>query len=220
MNRRHVNLVRSPQIILPLILWQAVRPILEQEVSNVPHYLTSSSTHYLKYKHYISLWMVPRSLPGERVIDTALEEFTQNSRGCRPICYTSTKRTCENHHVNTHKESSGREATTEMEMATNQITWKQGQTSCSTTETALDSTWWERRKFAKYLEDLSLKAETKYSFWRATMNLKRPQIKIPPIRKENGSWARSDEEKALVFANHLEEVFTPNPPQGTQPILT
>lgn len=30
-----------------------------------------------------------------------------------------------------------------------------------------------------------------------------------PIRKQDGSWARSDDEKAWTFTNHLSEVFIP-----------
>jgi hypothetical protein len=44
---------------------------------------------------------------------------------------------------------------------------------------------------------------------------KRPQTPIPPIRKQDSSWARSDSEKAEVFAKHLEEVFTPLPPRNS-----
>jgi hypothetical protein len=39
---------------------------------------------------------------------------------------------------------------------------------------------------------------------------KRPQISIPPIRKSDRSWAKSDLEKAKNFAEHLSQVFTPH----------
>jgi hypothetical protein len=32
-------------------------------------------------------------------------------------------------------------------------------------------------------------------------------MQIPPIRKEDGKWARNDERKAERFANHLEKTF-------------
>ena len=38
----------------------------------------------------------------------------------------------------------------------------------------------------------------------------RPHISIPPIRKADGSWAKSDDEKAMAFADHLQQVFTPH----------
>lgn len=45
--------------------------------------------------------------------------------------------------------------------------------------------------------------------------MKRPQQSIPPIRKENGQWAKSDEEKATAFAEHLANVFKPYPSNTT-----
>lgn len=33
---------------------------------------------------------------------------------------------------------------------------------------------------------------------------------IPPLRREDGTWARSDPEKATTFAKHLQKVFTPH----------
>jgi hypothetical protein len=42
--------------------------------------------------------------------------------------------------------------------------------------------------------------------WKAAKKLRRPQISIPPIRKADRSWAKSDSEKATMFAEHLEQV--------------
>jgi hypothetical protein len=44
--------------------------------------------------------------------------------------------------------------------------------------------------------------------WKATKQFKRPQISIPPIRKSDRSWAKSDSEKATTFAEYLEQIFT------------
>lgn len=195
---------------------------IEQEVSNASHYLTSSSTNWLKYKHYISLRMVPLSLPGEREIDAAIEEFTQTLVDAARFA--------------TAPPLNGRAATkiitaTHIKKAVaEKRQLRRRWQKCRSPENKAELRSAQRKlrsllhdenedKFAKYLEDLSPKAETNYSLWKATKNLKRPQIKIPPIRKECGEWARSDEEKAIVFANHLERVFTPNPPQGTPHIL-
>jgi len=35
-------------------------------------------------------------------------------------------------------------------------------------------------------------------------------MSIPPIRRADGSWAKSDDEKAMTFADHLQQVFTPH----------
>jgi hypothetical protein len=47
-----------------------------------------------------------------------------------------------------------------------------------------------------------------HTIWKATKKLKRPQISVPPIRKADTSWVKSDSEKALTFAEYLEQVFT------------
>jgi hypothetical protein len=37
-----------------------------------------------------------------------------------------------------------------------------------------------------------------------------PSIAIPPIRKQDGSWARTNKEKTNLFANYFATVFPPN----------
>ena len=44
--------------------------------------------------------------------------------------------------------------------------------------------------------------------------IKPPVESEKPLRKPCGSWARSAEEKATLFANHLSEVFKPNLPKN------
>lgn len=61
-----------------------------------------------------------------------------------------------------------------------------------------------------YLRKLTNDRSTDYSLWKATKNLKRPIMQIPPIRNANGKWAKSEEEKAKRFAEHLEQIFQPN----------
>lgn len=64
-----------------------------------------------------------------------------------------------------------------------------------------------------YLKELSANEETDCSLWKATKKIKRPVTSIPPIRSNNGSWARDNKQKAELFAEHLAEIFTPNPGQ-------
>jgi len=61
-----------------------------------------------------------------------------------------------------------------------------------------------------YLSKLSAIPETSHSLWKAIKKLKRPQTDHPPIRKQNGSWARSEEKKAETFVEHFSKVFKPN----------
>lgn len=64
-----------------------------------------------------------------------------------------------------------------------------------------------------YLEKLSPSEAGEYSLWKATKSLKQPKIAVPPIRRSDQSWAKTNTEKAELFAQHLEAVFTPNPRQ-------
>jgi len=40
--------------------------------------------------------------------------------------------------------------------------------------------------------------------------MKRPRVQIPPLRKEDGTWACSKQEEVEIYARHLEHVFMPN----------
>ena len=64
--------------------------------------------------------------------------------------------------------------------------------------------------FQNYLKSLTPSEATNYSLWKATKRMKQPKQAIPPIRSKNGKWARSNKDKAVLFANHLKEVFQPH----------
>lgn len=68
--------------------------------------------------------------------------------------------------------------------------------------------------FQAYLKDLDATSATDYSLWKATRNIKRPTTISPPLRKADNCWARSDQEKAYTFAEHLSNVFQPHPYEG------
>uniref|UniRef100_A0A1B0GJF1 Putative nucleic-acid-binding protein from transposon x-element n=1 Tax=Lutzomyia longipalpis TaxID=7200 RepID=A0A1B0GJF1_LUTLO len=73
-----------------------------------------------------------------------------------------------------------------------------------------------------FMKDLSPSSATDYSLWRAAKKFNRPAITVPPIKAPDGSWARSDIQKAGVFADHLVGVFQPWPddvPQQSESIL-
>lgn len=67
-----------------------------------------------------------------------------------------------------------------------------------------------------YLEGLSPTEATDHSLWKATAKIRKTQDFVPPIRKNDGSWARTDKEKANVFAEHLANVFQPFPSEISQ----
>ncbi|KAI5729681.1 hypothetical protein M8J76_005309 [Diaphorina citri] len=52
------------------------------------------------------------------------------------------------------------------------------------------------------------------SLWTATKGLKRPVKHVPALKKAPGEYARSSEEKANMFGDHLSSVFQPFPPDA------
>ena len=62
----------------------------------------------------------------------------------------------------------------------------------------------------QYLKNLCPSKVNDYTLWKATRKLRQNIKPSPPIRKRDGSWARSNDEKAKTFAIHLSEVFEPN----------
>ena len=69
----------------------------------------------------------------------------------------------------------------------------------------------KNKAIQSFLESLTPTETTDYSLWKATKKIKHPQISIPPIRKTDGNWARTNKEKADTFAKHLSNVFQPFP---------
>lgn len=68
----------------------------------------------------------------------------------------------------------------------------------------------KQESFNSYLLNLSPQADHDYSLWKATKRFKRPVIHVPPLKNAQGGWAKRDEEKAELFAQHLATVFQPN----------
>jgi len=61
-----------------------------------------------------------------------------------------------------------------------------------------------------YLQKLSTGKDSSYSLWKATKRITRPIVNAPPIRKLDGTWARSNQKKADLHVDHLESVFQPH----------
>lgn len=60
----------------------------------------------------------------------------------------------------------------------------------------------------KYLKNLSPTSETNYSLWKATQNMTRKTPHQPPLKKTDGSWAKTNLEKATILAEYYSEVFS------------
>lgn len=67
------------------------------------------------------------------------------------------------------------------------------------------------------LERMSPQGKGETSIWKAVRSIEKPQEHVHPLKCAN-SWVRTDAEKAEVFANHLENVFTPNE-DGDEPVI-
>lgn len=65
----------------------------------------------------------------------------------------------------------------------------------------------KNKSINSYLTSLTGEKDTEYSLWRATKSLKRPKIHIPPIKKDDGTWAQSDKQNVDLFAEYLQEIF-------------
>ena len=63
-------------------------------------------------------------------------------------------------------------------------------------------------QYNSYITSLSIQDR---SLWTATKKLLHFHPVPSPLRRSNGSWARSDKEKAEEFASHLRSTFQPHP---------
>lgn len=69
-----------------------------------------------------------------------------------------------------------------------------------------------------YLSQLSSNGTSDYSLWKATKSLKKPIIHVSPIQKIDGKWAINNEQKTIVFAEHLEQIFQMNIEESSESI--
>jgi hypothetical protein len=73
--------------------------------------------------------------------------------------------------------------------------------------------------FNIFLTNLTADKSTDYSLWKAAKCPKQPQTHVTPIRKPNGQWARTNNDKTITFATHLETRFQPHPGTDNLPVL-
>jgi hypothetical protein len=69
----------------------------------------------------------------------------------------------------------------------------------------------KRKSNATFQYYISTLSNDDHTIWKATKKINRPILPVPPIRKQDGSWARSNEEKVNTFSHHLARVFMPLP---------
>jgi len=64
--------------------------------------------------------------------------------------------------------------------------------------------------FNHFVASLGATKDTDYKLWKVARKTRKPPNHTPPLRRPNNTWARSDEERAETYAEHLEMVFQPN----------
>lgn len=71
----------------------------------------------------------------------------------------------------------------------------------------------KNESLGNFLSNVTAQKDTDYSLWKCAKSFKRPNIQSSPIRRQDGSWAKSAKDKADTFAEHLEATFQPLPQQ-------
>jgi hypothetical protein len=69
---------------------------------------------------------------------------------------------------------------------------------------------YDNDNFTEYVSNLK---SSDHTLWKPLKSRKKPTVPNPSIRKTSNPpspWAKSDEEKAAIFARYLSEVFTPH----------
>lgn len=176
--------------------------------------LTNKQTNWIKYKKYISSHLIIQtSLNNESEINLALKNF--NNLLIEAAKVATPAFTVKNSPKKILSSSELDYAVTEKRRLRRY--WQQ--TRSPTAKQLLDQAEKKLKKLVKdstklkinnYISSLSPTDDTNYSLWKATKSLKKPQHHEPPIRLNNGDWARSDSEKAEAFANYLQDVFCPH----------
>lgn len=60
------------------------------------------------------------------------------------------------------------------------------------------------------MSGLSETNDTNYSLWKTTGRVKNLRVLVLLIRKEDGTWTRSKQYKANIYARYLVLIFRPN----------
>jgi hypothetical protein len=65
-----------------------------------------------------------------------------------------------------------------------------------------------------FLQGLTSTESTDYSLWKTMKKIKQVKEYFAPLRTPQGTWARTNTEKAYTFAKHLAKVFQPHPSEN------
>ena len=68
----------------------------------------------------------------------------------------------------------------------------------------------ENSSLNKYLSELSGGKNADYSLWKAVKTYKKPTPQFAPIKNPNNEWAKTNNQKATIFSEHLMNIFRPH----------
>lgn len=183
------------------------------QFSSVNSKFLNKNTNWLNYKKYISSHLPQNiSLKSSYEVDSVINNFT--SIMCSAVKNASeiepaNRRCSYNYPINIDNLiKQKREIRRQWQLQRSPNLKKQLATCTRQLRAALKE--FRESSLKEYLSSLDPTDKTNHSLWQATQQLKCPATFESPIRLSNGDWARNYQEKANAFADHLEQVFTPN----------
>ena len=72
---------------------------------------------------------------------------------------------------------------------------------------SLSTKEFENKALSTYLSGSNEKSSD-YSLWKATKKIKCPLVQSSPLKMINEQWARTHDQKATAFSEHLAKIFT------------
>ena len=186
--------------------------------------LTSHNTNWLQYKKYVSTHIHTNyTIENKEQIDdavTVLNSILTNAakNSTHKIEYAERRQHCITNSEIEMLVAEKRRLRRAWQQNRSPISKSRFKDAVSRLKIALSKEKYNRHY--NFVKNLSPNKTKERSLWKASRILKTPADAERPIRNPRGEWARSDKEKANVFAHHLTTVFQPNPPSNNFNIPT
>lgn len=193
--------------------------IINDNILEKPHppSLINNKTNWYLFQRYVTESTdLNVSLKTPYEIEEELDSFIKNIQEAAWTCTPQYVKTC--------RTSSTEEVKTVLkEKRKARKKWQQCRTSenknrlnqlCNKLKQILHNN--EQQSLSNRLKHVTATKDTEYSLWKTTKNYYKSSVTIPPIKKDDGTWAKSAKEKAITFADHLEDTFKPLPSLSSQ----
>lgn len=181
-----------------------------------PMMLTSKKTNWLKYRKYVSshVPILNRGIANELDIENHITNFNCLLEGAALHATPLPNDKQEHTHTYTNRDieylvNQKRRARRDWQAYRSPTTSLRLKIATRRLRVALKND--DDLQHEKYVEGLSPTISTNFSLFKPIRNLKMPVETKFPLRDKNGDWVTTDEGKAKLFAEHLSEVFRPNP---------